>query len=374
MTALAEIIGVGVTPFVKASAESADALGAHAVRRALHDADLDLTEVDLVVAASRFEHPALGQRVLRRLGATGAAVINTENACVSGMTGLQIAVAHVAAGMARHALVVGVERPSTLGRRTIPLPDADPYARAGLTHPARYALEASLYCSRFDVPGATLAGVTVKNRAHAAHNPSARFTTPVTVDDVVNAPMSAAPLTRLQCCANADGAAAAVVTSAGSTAGAVQVRALATESGRLIEQHHVPALTARLAARVYAQAGIEPNDVDVAEIYDAFTILEVLSTEQLGFAEQGTAAERILHGQFALGSDGLVTNPGGGLLGRGHPLGATGLAQVAEIVNQLRGTSAARQVAGAGLGLVHTLGGNLRDLEANAAAIAVLSR
>ena len=374
MTALAEILGVGVTPFVKASADSADALGARAVRLALQDARLELTEVDLVVAASRFEHPALGQRVLRRLGATGASVINTENACVSGMTGLQIAVAHVAAGMARRALVVGVERPSTLGRRTIPLPEADPYGGVGLTHPARYALEASLYCSRFEVPSAALAGVTVKNRAHSAHNPAARFRTAVTIDEVVTAPMAAAPLTRLQCCANADGATAAVVAPARTTTGAVQVRALATESGRLAEQHHALALTARLAERVYVQAGVEPDDVDVAEIYDAFSILEVLSTEQLGFAEPGTAAQRILNGQFALGRDGLVTNPSGGLLGRGHPLGATGLAQVAEVVSQLRATSGVRQVEGARLGLVHTLGGNLRDLEANAAAIAVLSR
>jgi acetyl-CoA acetyltransferase len=376
VTGLGEIIGTGLTAFVKASAEPADVLGAQALRLALADAEVDLADVDLVVGASRFEHPALGQRVLRRLGATGASVINTENACVSGMTGLQIALAHVGAGMARLAAVVGVERPSGLGTRTIPLPDADPYGRVGLTHPARYALEASSYCHRHGVDPAVLGAVAVKNRAHAVGNPKARFGTPVSLDEVVGAPMIAPPLTRLQCCGNADGAAAVLVAPAGRRrrAGAVRVRALATRSGRLTELPQARPLTTRVAAIAYDAAGIGPDEVDVAEVYDGFSILEVLSVEHLGFADEGSAAGRIAGGAFRLGAGGMTTNPSGGLLGRGHPLGATALAQVAEVVDQLRDRSGPRQVAGARVGLVHTLGGNLRDLEANAAAVAVLDR
>ncbi|MCW2499650.1 MAG: acetyl-CoA acyltransferase [Frankiales bacterium] len=374
MSSLGEVLGVGLTPFVKAAPEPAEVLGARAVRSALEDAGADLDDVDLVVAGSRFEHPALGQRVLRRLGATGAPVINTENACVSGMTGLQIALAHVGAGMARLAVVVGVERPSSLGRGAIPLPDADPYGRVGLTHPAKYALEASLYASTYGVDPAAFAGVAVKNRAHAVHNPRARFRTPVSLEEVLGAPMAATPLTRLQCCANADGAVAVVVAPSGTRSGAVQVRALVTESGRLAERKPSQPLTTRAAARAYEQAGIGPAEVDVAEVYDGFSILEVLSTEQLGFASEGSAAERIARGEFGLASAGLTTNPSGGLLGRGHPLGATGVAQLAEVVDRVRGRSGDRQVRPVRVGLVHTLGGNLRDLEANAVAIAVLTR
>ncbi|MDT7612454.1 MAG: hypothetical protein QOG96_6957 [Pseudonocardiales bacterium] len=376
MTVRGDIVGVGVTRFAKESAEPADVLGARALRLALAHAEVDLDDVDLLVGASRFEHPAIGQRILRRLGATGLSVVNTENACVSGISGLQIALAHVGSGMSRLAAVVGVDRPSSLGQRSIPLPEADPYGRVGLTHPARYALEASLYCYRYGVDPTMLAGVAVKNRAHAVHNPKARFATPVSFSEVVDAPVIAAPLTRLQCCGNADGAAAVLVApSSGQVRpGAVQVRALVTQSGHLNERPHSQSLTRRVAELAYEAAGISPGDLDVAEVYDAFSILEVLSTEQLGLAEEGSAAHRIAGGEFRLGAGRVTTNPSGGLLGRGHPLGATGLAQIAEIVEQLRGRCGPRQVDGARLGLVHTIGGNLRDLEANAAAVAVLSR
>ncbi|HVW34796.1 MAG TPA: thiolase family protein, partial [Acidimicrobiia bacterium] len=123
------------------------------------------------------------------------------------------------------------------------------------------------------------------------------------------------------------------------------------------------------------EAGIGPEDVDVAEVYDAFAILEVLNTERLGFAPPGSAATRIAAGEFTLGSARrTVTNSGGGLIGRGHPLGATGLAQVAEVVDQLRGRADGRQVDGASVGVVQTMGGNVRDLEANAGSVMVLTR
>jgi acetyl-CoA acetyltransferase len=133
-------------------------------------------------------------------------------------------------------------------------------------------------------------------------------------------------------------------------------------------------ITTRLAGRAYEAAGVGPDDVDVAEVYDAFTILEVLNTEGLGLAPTGTAAERIAAGAFALGTDQVVTNPGGGLLGRGHPLGATGVAQIAEITTQLQGRGGDRQVPDASIGLVHTLGGNLREIESNAGAVMILAR
>lgn len=370
------VAGVGVEPFVARSPDPAGTLGRRALRRALGDAGLELPDVGWWVFAARFEHPALGQRVLAPLGPSGATIVNTENACASASIGFALACAAVQAGFTDVAAVVGVERASALGA-TVPLPDWDRLGRAGVTHPARYALEAARYCAETGCPPEALAAVAVKNRRHAAANPVARFRAPVTLDDVVGSPPVADPLTRLQCCANADGAAAVIVTTAGRAApGSEPVDVLAVATGSGVRSDRPPArpLTARLAAEAWERAGAGPGDVDVAEVYDAFTVLEVLATEDLGFTPPGTAAARIARGAFALGGDGLVTNPGGGLLGRGHPLGATGAAQLAEVVEQLRGRAGARQVPGARLGAVHTLGGNVRELEANAAAVVVLGR
>lgn len=370
------IAGVGLEPFRARSDDPVDVLGRRALLAALADAGVAFDDVGLFAFGSRFAHPGVGQRVVVPLGPTGVTVINTENACASGSVALEIATAYVRAGMAEVAVAVGVERASELGS-SVPLPEWDRLGRAGVSHPVRYALEASQYCAATGTEPEALAAVAVKNRAHAFRNPAARFRTAVTLKEVLASPPVAEPLTRLQCCANADGAAAVVVTTDARARGlpAEPVRLLALATGSGLRGDHVPdpPITARLAERAYAAAGLTPDDVDVAEVYDAFTILEVLGLEALGFAAPGTAAKRVAAGEFALGGPGPVVNPGGGLLGRGHPLGATGLAQVVEVVEQLRGRAGQRQVGGARVGLVQTLGGNVRDLEANAAAVAILA-
>jgi len=372
------IAGVGVEPFVGRSGRSSESLARAALGRALADAGFDLDDVDLFVFGSRFEHPSLGQRTLLPLCATGPTILNTENACASGTSALEIATAYVRAGMAGVAVAVGVEHPSDLGS-SIPLPAFDRLARVGITHPVRYALEAAKYCAEYGVDTDALAGVTVKNRGHAAKNPVARFQQPVTTDEVLASPVIASPFTRLHCCANADGAAAAVVTTEAVArdrgAEPIRVRALVSGSGGRYDRAIERPMVQRLADAAFEQAGIGPQDVDVAEVYDAFAILEVLNTERLGLAAPGTAATRIAAGDFSLGSARrTVTNSGGGLLGRGHPLGATGLAQVAEVVDQLRARADGRQVDGATVGVVQTMGGNVRDLEANAGSVMVLTR
>jgi acetyl-CoA acetyltransferase len=368
------VVGASVEPFVARHDLPADAMARRALLAALSDATVDLDEVDLWVFGSRFEHPGIGQRSLLDLGATGATVLNTENACASGSVGFQVACAYVASGLARRAVVVGVEKASDLGS-SVPLPAWDRLGAAGVTHPAKYALDATRYLAEHRGTPEHLAAVTVKNRRHAALNPSARFRTPVTLDEVLASPPVADPFTRLQCCANADGAAAVVVCRADDVpvgATPVPILSVATGSGARVDRAVAVPLTARLAEQAFGRAGLEPDDVDVAEIYDAFTILEVLSAEALGFAACGTAGRRIAAGDFGLGGPGLVLNPGGGLLGRGHPLGASGVAQIVEIADQLRGTAGERQVEGARVGLVHTLGGNLREIESNAGAVVLL--
>jgi benzoylsuccinyl-CoA thiolase BbsB subunit len=368
------IAGVGIEPFVAKHEGDADEIARGALLAALDDACIEIDEVDLWVFGSRFEHPAIGQRTLYPLGATGPTVLNTENACASGTLGLQIAAAYVEAGMARRAVVVGVEQASSLGA-SVPLPESDRLGRVGVTHPARYGLEASRYLHEHGATIRELAAVSVKNRRHAALNPAARFQTPVTIEEVIGAPPVADPFTRLHCCANADGAAALVVT-AGSDAPAgsqpVPILSIATGSGPRSDRQPRASLTRRLADLAFRAAGVGADAVDVAEVYDAFAILEILSAEDLGFAEEGTAARRIAAGEFDLGTPGLVLNPGGGLLGRGHPLGASGVAQVVEIVQQLRGSTGERQVRGASVGLVQTFGGNIRELESNAGAVVLL--
>ncbi len=380
MSSATRITGAVTEAFVARSEAPADELGRRALLAALADSGLELGDVDLFVVGSRFEHPSIGQRILSPLAPTGATVINTENACASGSVGIQIADAYLRAGMARAVAVVGVERPSDLGSGAIPLPPSDRLGRAGVTHPVRYALDADEYCSTTGTDPRALAWVSVKNRAHAATNPAARFQEAVTLEEVLGSPMISTPLTRLQCCANADGAAALVLERsrrAGGSGSAVKLRAVATGSGRRIDRPLEASITARLAEQAYEASGVGPRDVDVAEVYDAFSIVEVRSLEALQLADPGTAASRIAAGELRLDAEAaqggcLVVNPGGGLLGRGHPLGASGVAQVVEVVDQLRGRAGARQVPGARLGLVHTLGGNLRELEANAGAVMVL--
>jgi acetyl-CoA acetyltransferase len=368
------IAGTGIEPFLARHDAPADELARRALLRAVDDAGVALGDVGLWVFGSRFEHPGIGQRALFPLGATGATIVNTENACASGTLGLEIAAAYVASGAVAVAVVVGVERLSDVGS-SIPLPDWDALGRAGVTHPAKYALDANRYLTEHDVDPTALAAVTVKNRSHAARNPSSRFDAAVTRDEVLRSPMVADPLTRLQCCANADGAAAVVVTRADDPVAAgrgVRVLAIETGSGARVDRPVQQPITRRLGDRAFATAGLRRDDVAVAEVYDAFTILEVLGIEALGFAEPGTAADRVDAGDFDLGTPGLVVNPGGGLLGRGHPLGASGVAQVIEIADQLRDRAGARQVPRARYGLVHTLGGNLRAIESNAGAVVLL--
>src|SRR5581483_3077120 len=171
------IAGVGVEPFVGRSDRSVEELARAALDRALRDGGVDVDDVDLFVFGSRFEHPSLGQRTLLPVCAAGPTILNTENACASGTSALEIATAYVRAGMADVAVAVGAEHPSDLGS-SIPLPAFDRLAKVGITHPVRYALEAAKYCAEYGVDTDALAGVTVKNRTHAAKNPIARFQQP----------------------------------------------------------------------------------------------------------------------------------------------------------------------------------------------------
>jgi acetyl-CoA acetyltransferase len=245
--------------------------------------------------------------------------------------------------------------------------------------PAAYAMRAQRYLAESGATVRDLAAVAVKNRDNGSRNPRAHFQKPVTAEQVIEARPVADPLTLLQCCANSDGAAAALLCSEafGRQLGAdlVRVKASVIRSGVFHNQHRDmtwPDITARAAADAYEMAGLRPADLDVVEVHDAFTVAELLHTEALGLADRFTAYQAVRDGEFS--RDGRVAvSPSGGLLSRGHPVGASGVAQIAETYWQLTGRAGALQVPGAQVGLVHVTGGGIFGVDNGACGVHILT-
>jgi len=379
------ILGVGLTPFTLAASGTSGsepvseaALAWSAVEAALADAQLEVTDVDAVFVGNVFAGAGLGQRVLAQTPLAGRPIVNVENACASGTSAALEAHAWVAAGMADVVLVLGVE--VLTGRfdgGMIPVAD-DLYVAQGMNLPALYALKARYHMERYGTRPEHFALVTAKNRAHGAANARAAVRNPVTVKEVLDSRAIADPITLLQCCRNADGAGAVVITSAGRAQGnrrAVRLAASRLGSGRRRAEIGWDEPTiGDVSQAAYELAGVDPGDVDVAEVHDSFAPAEILAYERLGFSKEGAGGFDLEHGRFHLGGPGPVVNPSGGLLSRGHPPGATGTAQLFEVVTQLRGEAGSRQVPGARVGLTLTLGGNVPQLETNACCVHVLTR
>jgi acetyl-CoA C-acetyltransferase len=233
---------------------------------------------------------------------------------------------------------------------------------AGATFPGLYAVLARTHMKEFGTREEELASVAVKNHYHASLNPNAQFHNILTVEQVMKSSRIADPLKLLDCSPISDGAAAVLITSK-KTVRAITVAAssVATDTLGLAQRKSLTELKAprEAAEKAYALSGISPKHIDVAEVHDCFTIAEILAMEDLGFYKKGKAAEAIVRGDTKLGtSKHLVVNPSGGLKGCGHPVGATGIKQVVEIVEQLRGKTGARQVPGARVGLTHNVGGS----------------
>jgi acetyl-CoA acetyltransferase len=373
MTAVA-VHGVGTSHFGRRPDRDLVGLAWDAVSEAFGDAGV--TSVDAVWVGTVFGPAGVAQRVLRAMGVTGIPVITVENACASGTTAFAEAHEAVRTGRYGRVLALGLEQMSTAFAGAIVPEPTDPEGRSGLALPALYAMAAARYLHDGTATAAQLAAVSVKNHAHALHNPRAQYSGSYTVDEVLASRMIADPLTLLQCCPTSDGAAAAVLAPAAGGAREVGVRGVALRSG-VPWNHRSPHVWGHdvvrdTAADAYAAAGLGAvADIDVAEVHDAFTIGEIVTTEALGLVPPGEGGKAASAGVTALGGAHPV-NPSGGLLSRGHPLGATGLAQLAEIVWQLRGEAGARQVDGARIGLVETMGGGVSVLDGNACVVALL--
>lgn len=369
------VIGVGLTPFAKYRDRSLAEIGWPAVKQAIEDAGVDKRDIEAAYCGTALGGMMAGQRVLKMLGITGLPITNVENACSSSSTAFRQAYIAVAAGAYDMVLVLGVEKLTKFGGGTLPLEREDFEVTHGLVMPALYGMRARRYMHDYGLTEKQLAGVAVKAHRHGARNPDAQYRNEVTVDEVMSARPIADPFTLLHCCPSGDGAAAAIVCSAKTarkyTSTPIRVACSEVNSGRYMTGFRdmtSPEITVRGARQAYEEAAIGPEDVDVAEVHDAFTIAELLYYEALGFCERGDAAGLLEDGETSLGGR-IPVNPSGGLLSKGHPIGATGAAQVVEVVRQLRGDCGDRQVEDARVGLTHCTGGGISGFDHGACSI-----
>ncbi len=377
------VIGVGMTKFDKPGTKEGDYpdWAQEAASKALTDAGVAYEDVDQVFAAYCYGDSTAGQRAVYGLGLTGVPIVNVNNNCSTGSSALYLARQFVLGGLAECALAVGFEKMErgSLGSkftdRTNPIDkhymaltelreweDAPPapqlFGAAGREHMERFGSEPDHF-----------AWIGWKNHKHSVNNPYAQFQDEYTLDEIRQAREIYMPLTKLQCSPTSDGSAAAVVASErfveehglGSRAVEILGQALVTDLSSTFESRSAIAVVgsdmSRVAAeRALAEAGREVSEVDVVELHDCFSANELLTYEALGLAAEGEGHKLVEAQATTYGGDGPVVNPSGGLISKGHPLGATGLAQCSELTWQLRGDAEARQVPDVDLALQHNIG------------------
>lgn len=366
------VTGVGITRFGKFPERSLRSLGREAGLQALRDAGIDPGHVEVLSCGTarsgilQSRESGVGQMVGWELGINEIPVYNVKAYCASGSTAFNVAYMAVAGGFHDVALVVGLEKLSDrAGKgRTLTSDGVEIEGDLGFTPPVFFAAAARRHMAQYGTTREQLAMVAVKNRQAAAHNPVAQYRDPVTVEQVLASKTVVSPLNLFDCCPTGDGAAATVVMSQeavkrfGLGDRAVRVAASALRTGQYEQVKDMTTfnLDVETARDAYERAGLGPQDVNVAEVHDAFTIAEIIHYEDLGFCAKGEGGKLVEGGDTALGGR-LPVSPSGGLLTKGHPLGATGVAQVVELTQQLRGQSGARQVQGARVGLAHVSGG-----------------
>jgi len=374
------VSGVGMIPFVKPGTSGTyQEMGEQAVRLALEDSGASYDQVQQVYAGYVYGDSTCGQAAVYRLGMSGIPVINVNNNCSTGSTALFLARQAIEGGVAECVLALGFEQmnPGALGAvfedRPNPLEkfieSADEiegkskvpvalrlFGGAGLEHQKKYGTRDE-----------TFARVSQKARLHAKHNPRAIFRDEVSIEEVLSSPPMHGVLTRLQCCPPTCGAAAALLTSekfakkhglrsdVKITGQSMTTDFPSSFEGKTMMQIVGSDMSQAAANDLYERAGIGPDDVDVVELHDCFTSNEIITYEALQLTEQGGSEQFVSDGDNTYGGK-VVVNPSGGLLSKGHPLGATGLGQCAELVWQLRGEAGPRQVEGARVGLQHNLG------------------
>ncbi|MBK6288817.1 MAG: thiolase family protein [Gammaproteobacteria bacterium] len=358
--------GTGMTRFDRAPNRRVPDLGAEAVFSALDDAGLSIADIQAVYCGNIMEAGQTpGQRIMQQVGQTGAPVVNVTNACATGATALREAWAAIRAGLHDVCLAVGVEK---MGAGLLGWGEPETIHTEGLLGsdlmPALFAHAGSVHSARYGTSFEQFARVAVKNHQHAVHNPLARYRKETPLEEVMNAEMIAYPLTKLMCSVNVDGAAAAVLVSARKArelgmSRSVRIRASALTSDPYSERNltmpDFDTCTTNAANQAYEMAGVGPRDLDLIELHDCFATAELMHYENLGLCPRGEAGRLIDDGDTWAGGR-IPVNLSGGLLSKGHPIGATGIANIHELTLHLRGEAGARQQAGARLGLAHVIG------------------
>jgi len=360
-------MGIDMIKFGRFPDRTVPQLGATAALMALDDAGLTIQDMQALYCGNLGQASAMvGQRILQEIGQTGIGVVNCANACATGATAFREAWMSIKAGVNDVVLAVGVEqmgkgllggggggtgisKEGLLGSGTMPAV----FAEAGMEHSRHYGTTFEQF-----------AKVSVKNHHHSTLNPKAMYQIETPLETVMNAEMISYPNTKLMCSVNVDGAAAAVLVSEKKArelgmSRAVRVKAsiLTSDpySDRDLVMPDVNAVTRRAAKEAYEMAGIGPDDISLVELHDCFATAEILHYENLGLCKDGDAGRMIDEGELALGGR-IPVNVSGGLLSKGHPLGATGIANIYEVSTHLRGEADKRQVAGARFGMTHVIG------------------
>ncbi|MBU0462012.1 MAG: thiolase family protein [Proteobacteria bacterium] len=375
------VVGVGMIPFGKHPQKTLVDMGSEAAYLAIKDAGLSPRQMEIGFFANAFAGRVfgdftIGQNVFWKIGINRIPVVNVENACTSGSSAFFLAYNAVAAGQVEIAIAVGAEKMRVPEMGLLNSGQNEVDTQLGLVAPASFAMRAMRYIYEYDAKPEQLAQVSVKNRRHSSLNNLSGFRDLVSIEDVLAAPMIVDPLTRLMCCPNADGAAAVVLVSpaiARRLGRSVGVNTALLFSGSYENpQDQICWETDYRACRTaYERAGIGPEDLDVVECHDAFTICEILHYEAMGLCPIGEGAQFAADGETEIGGR-IPVNTSGGLIGRGHPPGATGIAQVCEIVTQLRQEAGQRQVNGAKTGLAHCMGGD-KEGDTKSCTIAIFS-
>ena len=361
------VIGIDMIKFGRFPDKTVPQLGATAALLAMDDAGLTIQDMQALYCGNLGQASAMvGQRILQEIGQTGIGVVNCANACATGATAFREAWMSIKAGVNDVVLAVGVEqmgkgllgggggatgisKEGLLGSGTMPAV----FAEAGMEHSRNYGTTFEQF-----------AKVSVKNHHHSTLNPKAMYQIETPLETVMNSEMISYPNTKLMCSVNVDGAAAAVLVSEKKAkelgmARAVRVKAsiLTSDpySDRDLVMPDVNAVTRRAAKEAYEMAGIGPKDISLVELHDCFATAEILHYENLGLCKDGEAGRMIDDGEVALGGR-IPVNVSGGLLSKGHPLGATGIANIYEVSTHLRGEADKRQVEGARFGMTHVIG------------------
>jgi acetyl-CoA C-acetyltransferase len=367
------IVGVGHSKFGELEGQQITDFGSRAVRDALLESNVEKSDIEEayignVVSAAQEQRGSVGQAILREVGMGFIPVTRVENACASSTCGLREAYRSIKAGQTDVALVMGAEKmtgvPTEVAMSNMAgVSYAEVEGAMGITFMGVYGLFANAYADKFGVDVLEpISDIAVKNHRNASKNPYAHFDKEITRQDAIQSPVIAEPIRLLHSSPLSDGGVAAVVARADIAEDLVDdpVYIDTIEMGTWYPRGAFweDGLGRKIATQAYEQAGIGPDDVDVVELHDASTMGELMRVEALGLAERGEAPTHIANGEFEL--DGRVpVNPSGGLKARGHPIGATGLAQIIELTWQLRGEAGARQVDDPEVALAQNSGGSI---------------